>query len=258
MPDRLTRLPGLALLPFLALAAGCGREPRPGPPPPTREPTPEASPSPSPSPTPTVASGSGHRAPTSLVDLKGVAPGIAARLEALEADYLAGEHTFAIASAEQLLDSLPEGETELRLRLYYLLARSYARERNPGQASHYERLFRELFEKLQGAPPRDGSAQARLHGAMDRSVQLLHEVHPAWASDPDGSPWVNVRLMRRLERAGPLAVISEEHPGGGGLIHACLSPKPLQEFAADHDLGEDTHPLQRDPRFGFFFLEERR
>lgn len=244
------RARALAIRTALAAAAvhGCSCVSSPPPPPatPTATPT-RAGPR-----DPEVAPEALWKEPESLNVSRGLAPQVERRLQDLERDYFGGQFVYVIQEARELLD-LAGKEPRMRLRLYYLLARSHARNRDPAKARHYEELFRELFTELHQKPPRGPADAARVAGLVERSEQLFQGVHPGWDLDADGEMWANVRVWRRLDREGPHAVISEEHPGGG-VIHASLSAENLKATLQDLGLfGPDT-VLERDQRFGFYYL----
>lgn len=186
---------------------------------------------------------------------KGLEPGVRARLSTLEADYFAGKHEYVISSAEQLLDLMPDADPELKLRLYYLLARSHARNRNPGRARHYEELFRKLHTELYGQDARGAASRDGLEGFVEAGDQIVQAVNPGWDTDGEGMTWANVRIQRELDRAGPREVLTRDHPGGG-TIHAAFDPESLEEFRDQRGMDPDEYPIQRDQRFGFYFVLE--
>lgn len=193
----------------------------------------------------------------SLVERDGLEPRVAARLRDLERDYFDRQFAYVTQEAQDLLDMAGD-DPKMRLRLYYLLARAHARNRQPTEASRYERLFRELYLKLRDDPPRAAAARPQVRGLVERSEELYQDIHPAWNQDADGVMWANVRVFRELDRAGPHATITREHPGGG-VIHAGMNRDELVAYLGDLGMWDpEKTVLQRDQRYGFFYwIEEK-
>jgi hypothetical protein len=192
------------------------------------------------------------RAPSRLEPEQGIDPRVASRLKDLRRDYFEGRFGFVLQEAEELL-ALAADAPQMKLRLYYLMARAAARNRQPSVASRYEKLFRELYLKLHRNAPRQAADHAKLRGLVKRSQEIYQEVHPGWNADADGATWANVRIFRLLDREGPHAVITEKHPGGG-IIHASLDRANLQAYLEDLGIWNDGTVLERDQRFDFFYL----
>ena len=245
----------LALLGLVVAGCSCTSS-SPPPPPPTEAPATRA-PEPE-GPEVLDVAPSIWRKATSLVERDGLEPRIVARLRDLERDYFDRQFAYVTQEARDLLDMAGE-DPKMRLRLYYLLARAHARNREPTEASRYERLFRELYLELRDDPPRAAAARPQVRSLVERSEELYQEVHPAWNQDADGVMWANVRVFRELDRAGPHATISREHPGGG-VIHAGMNQDELVAYLEDLGLWKQEETvLQRDQRYGFFYwIEETR
>lgn len=243
-----------AVLAAALLVAGCGclsdpeppsRGPRPGPVPtlPSVPPDPTGPAGPGPDPGPAAATRPSPRRRTD--------PALLERLQDLEADYLALKFAWVIGEAEPML-AQAEGDPQLQLDLFYLLARAHARNGNPTEANRYERLFKDLLDSLRKGSPRDEDEAAAAKAVLDRSEEIFQEVHPAWDADRDGGVWVNVRLHRLLSRQPPDAVLTEKHPDGA-LIHASMNLKALEDELTLKGLLRPDQPVQRDQRFGFYF-----
>lgn len=189
--------------------------------------------------------------PTSLNLSRDLAPAMRSRLKDLERDYFESRFDFVIPSAERLL-SMVGDDPRMKLRLYYLLARSHARNRNPTQAQHYEKLFRELFVEHRGKAPKTHQQSPKIHKLLEASETEFDKVHPNWNLDGDGEIWANVLVWRRLDREGPQAVVTMDHPGGG-TIHASQSGVNLEAYLEGLGLSDDDGSLSRDQRFGFYY-----
>ena len=190
--------------------------------------------------------------PSSLNLKKDLDPVMRSRLTDLERDYFEGRFDFVVPGAEELLKMVGE-DRRMQLRLYYLLARSHARNRNPRQAQHYEKLFRKLFVSERESAPKVHKGASKITEVMKKSEVNFKKVHPNWDLDGDGQIWANVLVWRKLDREGPHAVVSIEHPGGG-TIHASQSGANLQGYLENLGLLKKGTVLQRDQRFGFYFL----
>lgn len=248
--ERLGALAVLMLLGLLVLGfrgCGCGEsEPPPGPPAPTRSDRPLSEVE------ETLEEENLWKMPTQLNPVQGLEPRVASRLDDLKRDYFEGRFSYVVQEAKELLD-LAGDDPQMRLRLYYLMARASARNRQPSEASRYEKLFRDLYLKLHKAAPRLPSDNAKIRGLVERSEKIHKEVHPAWNADADGMVWANVRIFRLLDREGPHAVITEEHPGGG-IIHASLDRRNLEAYLQDLGLLGGSAVIEKDQRFDFYYL----
>lgn len=168
--------------------------------------------------------------------------------------FMQGRYDFAATQAEALLPLLEAGSRQ-RMEVHFLAARCFERLGDDAARRRHDEAFRTLLEQIGKGAEHQGKLAdgVVMREVVDKSIEMaLTAPRGADAVLPDDD-YINVRCHRRLKGARRDEALRE--PLDAGQIVFGLEADAVRDAAAEaQGCPADDVVMQRDPRFGFFFV----